>query len=76
MELLKLTYTPVDTDEFQYCTVIGDIDSIFNLYCKLESLKIKNLRVFDIVDMAEVDMTKGKLHVQCRCGRLNTLCTY
>jgi len=73
MELLKLTYARVE-DEFQICTIIGDIYSIYDLYFRLKKTEeVGIIEVFDIGTGAKLDMNKPFPYNQSCCSRLNTV---
>jgi hypothetical protein len=72
MTLLRLQYSK-SNDEFQICTVLGDFNSIYDIYYKLEgSAKVANIKVYDVGSGVLLDMKKSSQYNRSVCQRLNS----
>lgn len=70
--MLKLQYSKKN-DEFQICTVLGDFDSIYDLYYKLKDVTtISNIKIHDIGSGMLLNMNKSSQYNRSICSRLNT----
>ena len=73
MEMLKLQYSKKD-DEFQICAILGDFESVYDLYYRLKNvITISNIKIHDIGSGVLLNMNKSSQYNRSICTRLNTL---